>query len=1005
MLGRQAMTVLPHDVRRYPRRPLMPPATPVSDALVAELRTALRERGLVTWADPARNYVTFVASLDEYPSRLGHPVVSFRGSWLAWLESLGERPEGRDPTPLLVHLPGLDDAKLRETPAFPIVQMGFRFERALSELVRDAAAGVVTPDRTEAFLWSSELTLESADAWLSDQRRSRDAERAALYARFTPDVLLDDLLALSTGAPSKMLGAGFATRADVAALEEHLHVVLGMSPAWRVFCANARGSTRTSSPHDDADAVRSLRDRVTEDLVAWILSVEYARDLQREPRIAELAPLRSLSALLAQRCIALADHLRTHHASRYASLADDVELLLRDGELYDLKADDLGQIDTFRCEEHAVLKDAVRGLQQSQWGAVTSMADARLSPGRSFWLGQTGDEWSRLRRWAWMLVRQAATLGDALSSAAPHSELRGLSLEEIADVYAAKLASVDRAHREFEQRIVEKLDPRMEHYGELQDVAARLRGLYRAWADKLAREFSARCRERGFLPESRYQQRTLYEQVVQPHVERGQKVALFLVDALRYEMATELADLLVHDERTQHLSPRLAELPTLTAVGMNALAPVSRNGRLEVVREFEGFRAGEFTVARPDDRARAVGQRSLGQTKALLLDLAAVCSAAPSKDLAKQVAQRQVIVVQSREIDDAGEANVGVRTFEGTLRDLAAAWHLLNAAGVEVCVFTADHGFLLQDSTTRVQPFGTKRDPKRRYVLDAHPRAEEGMVHVAVSALGYEGLDGYLLFRDDTAVFATGTAGASFVHGGNSLQERVIPVLVVEAKRARPATEQRFEIVAEPMAALLGHHRVRVKVTRAEGATSLLPLEKKTVDVAVRVLDRSDVQVVLRDVQGPGALRSGGVQLGVDDDWTEFYFKLEGPLDERVRVEFFHPDNPRLVSACTLATLFDVAGVVRKGDGPRRTPSSSRITAVAPSSWSEQFADEGVRQVFLHIEKHGAITEAEATKMLGSSRAFRRFSAEFETHEQKAPFRVRIDSGAEGKRYVRTEER
>ncbi len=971
---------------------------PVSEALLRELRTALREHGLVVWIDPQKAYSALVDTLVAEPSRLHHPVVGFRGSWLTWMETLGERPEGRDLTPLLLHVPGLDEPRLRETPAFPLLQMGYRFERALPELVRDAAAGQVTPDRTSAFLSAGAPTLASADAWLTEECSHRDAERSALYARFSPDVLLDDLLALSVGGAPKMLGAGFVTKADVVALEEHLHVVVGMSPAWRVFSANARGPTRVNERLSDAETVRHLRDRVTDDLVAWVLSVEYVRDLQREPRLAELAPLRTLPDLLAKRCVELAEHLRQRHVARYASLADEVELLLRDGELNNLRAEDLGKIDTFRCEEQAVLKDAVRALQESRWEAVTEMADTRLAPGRSFWLGQSDDERSRLRRWTWTLVRQAATLGAALSAAAPHSVLRGQSLEEAADVYAAKLSGVDRAHREFEQRIVEKLDPRMEHYGELQEVAARLRGLYRAWADGLAREFSARCRERGFLPESRYQQRTLYEQVVQPYVERGQKVALFLVDALRYEMATELAQLLEHDDRTLHLGHRLAELPTLTAVGMNALAPVARNGKLEVVREFEGFRAGEFTVARPDDRARAVGQRSLGQSKALLLDLAAVCSASPGKDLAKQVAQRQVIVVQSREIDDAGEANVGVRTFEGTLRDLAAAWHLLNAAGVEVCVITADHGFLLQDSTTHVQPFGTKRDPNRRYVLDAHPREETGMVNVAVSALGYEGLGGYLLFREDTAVFATGNAGATFVHGGNSPQERVIPVLVVEAKRARPATEQRFEIVAEPMAALLGHHRVRVRVVRVEAPVGLLPIEKAPIDVAVRVVERNDVQVVLRDVQGPGALRSGGVQLGVDDGWTEFFFKLEGPLDERVRVEFFHPDNPRLVSACALPTLFDVAGVVRKGEGPRRTPSSSRIAAVS-TSWSEQLTDEGVRQVFLHLEKHGAITETEATKMLGTRNAMLRFSRDFEKHAEKAPFKVRIENGADGKRY------
>ena len=47
--------------------------------------------------------------------------------------------------------------------------------------------------------------------------------------------------------------------------------------------------------------------------------------------------------------------------------------------------------------------------------------------------------------------------------------------------------------------------------------------------------------------------------------------------------------------------------------------------------------------------------------------------------------------------------------------------------------------------------------------------------------MSYEGQEGYLLFRNDTAIFKgrTKLSNASFAHGGNSLQERVIPVLTV----------------------------------------------------------------------------------------------------------------------------------------------------------------------------------------------------------------------------------
>src|SRR5690606_32682860 len=62
------------------------------------------------------------------------------------------------------------------------------------------------------------------------------------------------------------------------------------------------------------------------------------------------------------------------------------------------------------------------------------------------------------------------------------------------------------------------------------------------------------------------------------------------------------------------LKPRLAELPTITAVGMNALAPVERNGRLRPVFKngsLAGFGTQEFAVCDPRQRVRAMSDRSL----------------------------------------------------------------------------------------------------------------------------------------------------------------------------------------------------------------------------------------------------------------------------------------------------------------------------------------------------------------------------------------------------------
>src|SRR6185503_11910862 len=119
-----------------------------------------------------------------------------------------------------------------------------------------------------------------------------------------------------------------------------------------------------------------------------------------------------------------------------------------------------------------------------------------------------------------------------------------------------------------------------------------------------------------------------------------------------------------------------------------------------------------------------------------------------------------------------------------------------------------DHGFLLQDDTTQVHPFGTKREPSRRHVLDTQPRQGPGLVNVSVTSLGYEGITGYILFRDDTAVFDTGKSGATFVHGGNSPQERIIPVLTVTQKRPESAGLAEYMVEVEALKDVIGLHRI-----------------------------------------------------------------------------------------------------------------------------------------------------------------------------------------------------
>ncbi|MGB8929879.1 MAG: BREX-6 system phosphatase PglZ [Anaeromyxobacteraceae bacterium] len=954
----------------------------IGSALESELLTELRRNGIVVWLDAAGAFGPFVDGLRERHSKgdFAFPVAAFRGSFLELMVALEPFEADLDPSPLLVHMPGFTEETIRSTPVLELYRAGVRFRKAPETLVREVAAGKVAPAALEQFLAKGPPSLAAADEWLSSQMDSSREGLAGNLDSLGAAFVLGEAVTVLNGTGG-YLASRVTTQPEREVLAAFLERQTGMDADWLAWfpVPVASGGQEPSS--------KSRLGTILDAWTGWLLAVEYVHDLTRPPHLPELQRLASLSPQLVKACRGLVERLRAEKVDAYERLADDVEDRLKE-EFEGIGPEDLGKVDTFRVEESSVLRAAVKALGAREWSKAREWAEHRTDE-RSFWLKR-----DLVHRDAWAMVREAADLGVTLATH-PRPLDGARTLAEAVGHYTGSAYEVDRAHRRFEQRQVHLLGSQLPHLGELKGCVRSLRLSYREWADQLARDFTKVCKSDAFLPEDSLQQRTLFDQVVLPLASEG-RVAFFLIDAFRYEMATELLRDLEGAGTVVDLKARLAELPTITSVGMNALPPVAQAGRLRVAGTFEGFKTGEFTVRLPEDRARAIGTRTGGK-QSVRLQLEDVCDLEPDA-LKRKIASANVIVVHGTELDDAGEAGVGRATFEGSLGRIRDAWALLQKAGVKNFVFTADHGFLLLDETTRTVPFGKKTDPSPRYVLDDHPRAEDGMVNVSLSALGYDGLGGHLLFREDTALFRTGAAGANFVHGGNSLQERVIPVLTVHKSRSAAGAQTAFEVEVEKRKDLMGVRRIAVRVRTAPG--QMVPMDlagRKAVALAIRAVDRPDVRAVLKDLDGAGTIQDGVLRLPVERE-AVLCFTLEGRTQGAAQVELYHPEGTEQVAPRKLEDWFDVD--FRRG--------TLTVPAVVPERilvWSDALPDDGTRRVFAHLAEHGSVTEGEVTGFLGSPRAFRRFSLAFEEYAAKVPFKVRIETASDGKRYVKEEEK
>ncbi|MEZ4329857.1 MAG: BREX-6 system phosphatase PglZ [Polyangiales bacterium] len=976
----------------------------MSAKLEAEVRHKVQRHGVVVWLDADDQYADFVNALvtARASGELNYDVRAFRGSYLRLLLGLEGVASGADRAQVLLHLPGFNDESVKQTPLYELHAAGTRFQKALKTLVTESAAGRVHPDQIAAFVEQPGLSLAGADAWLSAQLSRVAGGLGTQLDAMEPSAVLDGLLS-----STDFWVAGIADAEEQAVILERLAAWTGLPSDW---CATMVPAATVTAP-DVAFAVAS-----------WALCVEYVDDLRRPPVSPLLRDAVALPRPVKDTCRALAQHLRGRHITFYRRTADETEALLGE-EVRDAKAEDLGKVDTFRFEEDKVLKAALAALEAGAWAPALEWSGPRVDakPGFvSFWLQEDPS-----RRSAWQLVRAAATLGASIAAAGPRlstkPEVAGGSLgslEAAVDIYVQRGAAVDEAHRQLEQQRVTLLYPQVPEFETLRARLDQLRGAWLAWADAWAVDFNALCKSQGFLPGSALQQRTLFEDVVRPMTQETGPTVYFVVDALRFEMGVELFRELQRGPdttgTTMLLKARLCELPSVTEVGMNVLAPVAQNGRLQPklddTPKVLGFQAGEFRVTNPETRRRAMNDRVGGDT-CPWLTLAEVQSR-DSASLKLAVARAKLVVVHSQEIDAAGEKGIGPTVFDTALRQLRAAWRLLRDAGVRRFVFTSDHGFLMLDDGARAPlRHGRKIDPQRRHVFSNVAADDTGKVRVALADLGYDGVSEHVIFPETTAPFDRGNRSTTFVHGGNSLQERVIPVLTVVHRVAPGGTTLEYRVQATQLDDVAGMFCIEVRVVVA--AQDVLDFGgPKELDLALRSLEGEDVQVELCQTRGKARIAGGAVQASVGERF-ELFFRLTGPDPARVRLELHHPGAVADVEPYVLPERFSVVGTrpPSKRPPPPETPSGETRLAASDSAtavpklqlgtgWLDDF-EGGIRQVFEHLAAHGTVTEQEATLMLGGARPFRRFAREFDVLAKKAPFGVHITEVAGVKRYVR----
>jgi hypothetical protein len=269
-------------------------------------------------------------------------------------------------------------------------------------------------------------------------------------------------------------------------------------------------------------------DLLAAELWRFLLWSELAFDLPGELP-ASLAEIPRAPAAARPLVEDLCDRLRNDQrtVAAYLSRAEEVEQVLDlPARCRDLAG--LGERATFPFQERASFGAAVRALEGGDLDAVRA---ALARHAGSVWAGR-GESQAQ-----WQVLEAAAGLIQACEDRGRHLPDHKGSLDALLDYSRGSLHAVDRAQREFEAAAGDLLDPA----GELVAVANQARRAYRRLADQVQGLTLRHLARSGWPPAGRLANADLFDRLVAPKLqESGRRVALLLLDALRYELGLAL---------------------------------------------------------------------------------------------------------------------------------------------------------------------------------------------------------------------------------------------------------------------------------------------------------------------------------------------------------------------------------------------------------------------------------------------------------------------------------
>jgi hypothetical protein len=731
----------------------------ISAYLRSLIERQVNERKLVVWFDPGGYYQTFAATL-TLPQMT---IARYDGSFFALRYAVSSLLDGAEPPRLVVYVP--QDKDKTFDALVELTSCGATLEPGAASHICNTRPSVVVKAALKNILGPEELRkigqqVDEGRLSFGELDRDRDTGQGVLGAIF------------ALGDPQEITLRFLADdRFDGKITEKDARSELA-----ELF-AKAYGITLPKS-----GALANWRTRVAD----WALHADFLTSL-RPPIPRQFASLQTApEGPQREGCVRLARDWRARRDvnESYETHADRVEQQLRLAQTTFTLAQ-IAECETFRAVEELLQTAIEKALAESDAKDTEAALHLAAQRATGYWSARSPHIQAR-----WTLIQSAGGLlakAREIEQALKEPRLTATKLFQNYTDGEHPWCELDGLQRKTEQQYL-AFDAHSQRHASLVMLVERARKRYLDAGSTLAERFIRALQAEQFRLSSIHLQREIYPRWVAPALREG-KTAYILVDALRFEIARELA-LSVSADYTVEMAATFGVLPSITPIGMAALLPGAVNER--VVQVNTGIAPALEGVVLKDRAARMEWLKQhagIGPTG----EVARVVETT-LKDLLHLRSQQEsalkssdLICVTSQEIDEVSETDnvlLARAALDGILTHLKRAIRRLTELGCKTIIFAADHGFLfaqeLGSDMKLHSPGGETLDLHRRVWVGRGGEANRSFVRIPLAA--------FRLSDDPTleiAVplgfggFLTAGGALTYFHGGLSLQECAVPVVTL----------------------------------------------------------------------------------------------------------------------------------------------------------------------------------------------------------------------------------